>query len=146
MILTYEQLCYTYIDPLFEKRGSNIYIPRDEAFSEAKQVAFSAKTVRSTLHMVIPTLEAAIIDEDLGFPNFTAVDSLFNEGVKLPSLKNDNKGFLKTLLPRLVKAITNTTDNVLRFEAPESMDSEKTNSYAIFGIAIYISVTLSLIN
>ena len=130
-----------------EKRGSNIYIPRDEAFSEAKQVAFSAKTVRSALHIVIPTLETVIIDGDLGFPNFTAVDSLFNEGVKLPSLKNENKGFLKTLLPRLVKAITNTTDDVLRFEAPETMDSEKTNSYicAVFDIAIYFSVTLSLI-
>ncbi|XP_030953245.1 linoleate 13S-lipoxygenase 2-1, chloroplastic-like isoform X1 [Quercus lobata] len=112
-------------DPLSEKRGSNIYIPRDEAFSEAKQVAFSAKTVRSALHIVIPTLETVIIDGDLGFPNFTAVDSLFNEGVKLPSLKNENKGFLKTLLPRLVKAITNTTDDVLRFEAPETMDRDK---------------------
>lgn len=130
-----------------EKRGSNVYIPRDEAFSEAKQVAFSVKTVRSALHLVIPTLETVIIDEDLGFPNFTAVDSLFNEGVKLPSLKNENKGFLKTLLPRLVKAITNTTDDVLRFEAPETVDSEKTNSYiyAIFDIAIYFSITLSLI-
>lgn len=146
MILTYEQLCYAYIDSLSEKRGSKIYIPRDEAFSEAKQVAFSAKTVRSALHIIIPTLEATIIDEDLGFPNFAAVDSLFNEGLKLPSLKNENKGFLKTLLPRLVKAITNTVDDVLRFEAPETMDSEKTNSYAIFGIAIYISISLSLTN
>ena len=130
-----------------EKRGSNIYIPRDEAFLEAKQVAFLAKTVRSALHIVIPTLETVIIDEDLEFPNFTGVDSLFNEGVKLPSLKNENKGFLKTLLPRLVKAITNTTDDVLRFEAPETMDSEKTNSYiyVVFDIAIYFSVTLSLI-
>ncbi|KAM3741062.1 hypothetical protein ACB098_08G147300 [Castanea mollissima] len=112
-------------DPLSEKRGSNIYIPKDETFSEEKQVAFLAKTVRSALHIVIPTLESVVIDEDLGFPNFTAVDSLFNEGVKLPNLKKENKGFLKTLLPRLVKAITNTTDDVLRFEAPKTMDRDK---------------------
>ena len=98
-------MLYIYTDPLSEKRGSNIYIPRDEAFSEAKQVTFLTKIVRSALHIVIPTLETIIINEDLGFPNFTAVDSLFNKGVKLPSLKNENKGFLKTLLRRLVKAI-----------------------------------------
>ena len=95
-------MLYIYIDPLSEKRGSNIYIPRDETFSVAKQVVFSVKTVSSALHIVIPIVETVIIDENLRFSNFTAVDSLFNEGVKLPNLKNENKGFLETLLPRLV--------------------------------------------
>ncbi|KAM4097016.1 hypothetical protein ACJW30_08G149200 [Castanea mollissima] len=108
----YPRRCRTGRPRCDTEKGSNIYIPRDEAFSEAKQVAFLAKTI-------------VIIDEDLGFPNFIAMDSLFNEGVNLPSLKNENKGFLETLLPRLVKAITNTTNNALRFEALETIDRDK---------------------
>ena len=77
---------------------------------------------------MLPSLETAIIGAELGFPNFTAVDSLFNEGVKLPPLKNQNKGLLRTLLPRLVKAIDDTEDDVLRFETPDTMDSEKINT------------------
>jgi lipoxygenase len=78
------------------------------------------------LHAVVPSLETAIIDADLGFPYFTAIDSLFNEGVNLPPLKNQDTQFLRTLLPRLLKALTDSGENVLRFETPETMDSEKT--------------------
>uniref|UniRef100_A0A2N9HGW0 Lipoxygenase n=1 Tax=Fagus sylvatica TaxID=28930 RepID=A0A2N9HGW0_FAGSY len=112
-------------DPLSEKRSGNIYVPRDDKFSEEKELTFSLKTVQSVLHAVLPSLETAIIDAELGFPNFTAVDSLFNEGVKLPPLKNQNKGLLRTLLPRLVKAIDDTEDDVLRFETPDTMDRDK---------------------
>lgn len=110
-----------------EKRsGGTAYVPRDESFSEEKRLTFSAKTIYSVLHAVVPSLQTAIFDSEFGFPNFKAIDSLFNEGVNLPPLENKNKGFLTTLLPRLVKAIANTGEDVLRFETTDTMDSEKT--------------------
>ncbi|XP_062171339.1 linoleate 13S-lipoxygenase 2-1, chloroplastic-like [Alnus glutinosa] len=115
----------TKTDSSSEKRSSSVYVPRDESFSEVKQLTFSAKAVYSVLHAVVPSLETAIIDADLGFPYFTAIDSLFNEGVNLPPLKNQDTQFLRTLLPRLLKALTDTGENVLRFETPETMDRDK---------------------
>lgn len=115
-----------YVDPLSEERSSSVYVPRDECFAEVKQLTFSAKAVYSVLHAVVPSLETAIIDADLGFPYFTAIDSLFNEGINLPPPKNQKKGFFSTLLPRLFKAITDVEDDLLRFETPETMESEKT--------------------
>ncbi|KAL4612097.1 hypothetical protein ACB092_08G174000 [Castanea dentata] len=112
-------------DPLSEQRSTSVYVPRDECFAEVKQLTFSAKTVYSVLHAVLPSLETAIIDADLGFPYFTAIDSLFNEGINLPPLKNQNKGFFSTILPRLFKAITDTGDDLLRFETPETMERDK---------------------
>jgi lipoxygenase len=101
-----------------------VYVPRDECFAEVKQLTFSANSVYSVLHAVVPSIETAIIDADLGFPYFTAIDSLFNEGLNLPPLKNQNKEFLRTLLPRILKAISDSEESILRFETPETMDSE----------------------
>jgi lipoxygenase len=53
------------------------------------------------LHALAPSLETAIFDSELGFPNFTAIDSLFNEGVNLPPFENQKKGFLSTLLLKM---------------------------------------------
>ncbi|GAV69080.1 Lipoxygenase domain-containing protein/PLAT domain-containing protein [Cephalotus follicularis] len=106
-------------DPLSEKRSSSVYVPRDESFADIKGVTFSAKAVYSVLHALLPSLETAIIDSNLGFPYFTAIDSLFNEGVNLPPL--EKQGFLSSLLPRLCKAIVDTSENVLRFETPQTM-------------------------
>ncbi|KAE8039377.1 hypothetical protein FH972_011795 [Carpinus fangiana] len=108
-----------------EKGANSVYVPRDECFAEVKQLTFSANSVYSVLHAVVPSIETAIIDADLGFPYFTAIDSLFNEGLNLPPLKNQNKEFLRTLLPRILKAITDTEENMLRFETPETMDRDK---------------------
>ncbi|KAF3452585.1 hypothetical protein FNV43_RR03018 [Rhamnella rubrinervis] len=109
-------------DPLSESRNGDFYVPRDEAFSEVKQLTFSAKTVYSVLHAVVPSLQTALINSELGFPYFTAIDSLFKEGINLPPLKE--KGFLKNILPRLIKAIDDS-DEILRFETPETMDRDK---------------------
>ncbi|MCF8706214.1 hypothetical protein L3056_10930, partial [Corynebacterium sp. MC-25] len=63
-------------------------------------------------------------DEDLGFPYFTAIDALFTEGVRLPS-EEGQKGFLRAIMPRLVKTIGETGGDVLRFETPETMSRDK---------------------
>ncbi|XP_062015725.1 linoleate 13S-lipoxygenase 2-1, chloroplastic-like [Rosa rugosa] len=113
-------MCET--DRLSEKRSSSTYVPRDEAFSEIKQLTFSAKTVYSVLHAVVPALETAMVDSDLGFPLFTSIDSLYNEGISLPPLKD--QGVLRTMVPRLVNAIASGED-VLRFVPPETMNRDK---------------------
>lgn len=113
-----------YADPQSETRKtSRFYVPRDECFSEIKQLTFSAKTVYSVLRVLVPSLGIVISDRDLGFPYFTAIDSLFTEGVNLPS-EEDQEGFLREIMPRLVKTISKTGGDVLRFETPETMNSE----------------------
>ncbi|GFZ20736.1 lipoxygenase 2 [Actinidia rufa] len=111
-------------DPLSESRSSDIYVPRDEAFSDVKNRTFSAKTVYSVLHAVVPSLETAIVDENLGFPYFTRIDSLFNEGVNIPELKN-NSGFLRNLLPRIIKFVGDAQADLLQFETPAMYEKDK---------------------
>ena len=107
-------------DPLSESRNLiDVYVPRDEVFSDVKLGTFSVKTVKSVLHALVPQIETAIVDPKLGFPYFTAIDSLFDEGVELPK----DAGFFRTLLPRIVKAVDDTKDAVLLFETPEMIDS-----------------------
>ncbi|GFZ20646.1 lipoxygenase 2 [Actinidia rufa] len=110
--------------PLSESRSSDIYVPRDEAFSDVKNRTFSAKTVYSVLHAVVPSLETAIVDENLGFPYFTRIDSLFNEGVNIPELKN-NSGFLRNLLPRIIKFVGDAQADLLQFETPAMYEKDK---------------------
>ncbi|XP_057750499.1 linoleate 13S-lipoxygenase 2-1, chloroplastic-like [Arachis stenosperma] len=111
------------IDPLSEERSSSIYVPRDESFSEVKQLTFSAKTVYSVLHAVVPAVQMAIVDRDLGFELFSHIDDLFHEGIGLPPSKN--KGVLRNMLPRLIKFINETQDDLLRFEPPAPMDRDR---------------------
>lgn len=110
-------------DPLSEQRSSSVYVPRDEAFADVKQLTFSTKTLKSVLHALLPSLETALLDPDLGFPYFTAIDSLYNEGVTLPKPKTG--GFFQTIIPRLVKTITDGEDDLLLFETPEIIDRDK---------------------
>ncbi|KAL7113351.1 hypothetical protein ACP275_04G056100 [Erythranthe tilingii] len=110
-------------DPLSESRSSSVYVPRDEAFSEVKQMTFSAKTVYSVLHALVPSVQTSIIDNDLGFPHFTAIDTLFNEGYELPD--SSTIVSLRNIVPRLVKAISDTGNSALRFETPEFIDRDK---------------------
>ncbi|KAL5766720.1 hypothetical protein ACOSP7_017337 [Xanthoceras sorbifolium] len=110
-------------DPSSETRTSgSFYVPRDETFAEIKQLTFQANTLYCVLHALVPTLETAAVDTNLGFPYFTAIDSLFNEGVNLPPLTQQG---WKTLIPRLVKAVTDTSEDVLRFETPGTVERDK---------------------
>ncbi|KAH7560486.1 hypothetical protein JRO89_XS10G0029800 [Xanthoceras sorbifolium] len=110
-------------DPASERRDDLIfYVPRDESFSGIKTLNFGAKALYSLLHSLIPTLESAIVDRDRGFPYFTAIDTLFNEGVNLPQ---KSKNSLLSVVPRLVKAVKDTGKSILRFEVPHAMERDK---------------------
>lgn len=117
-----------------------MYVPRDEAFSEIKQLTFSAKTVYAVMHAVVPSLGKAIDDIDLGFKLFTSIDSLFHDGIKLPSSK-EQKGLLQAILPRLVNALASGGD-VLRFVPPETMNSKQLDPSILIVCMSYIN-TLS---
>ncbi|CAO2837235.1 unnamed protein product [Amaranthus hypochondriacus] len=112
----------TKTDPNSESRSDSVYVPRDEQFSELKQAQFGYKTVKSVLHAVVPSLETAMVDPEQGFPYFTAIDSLFNEGVHCPGLE---KHGLFDVLPRMVRSVTAFEDKVLRFELPHLFDRDR---------------------
>jgi lipoxygenase len=108
-------------DPSSESKSLINYVPRDEVFSEVKQITFSAKTLKSVLNALLPSIESVFEDPKLGFPYFNAIDSLFDEGVTLPKPKNT--GFLRTVLPRLVKTFREGGDEFLLFDTPDMIDS-----------------------
>ncbi|MGD7217319.1 lipoxygenase family protein, partial [Ralstonia pseudosolanacearum] len=111
----------TKTDPSSEKRSNYVYVPRDEEFSEIKGLAFGAKTVRSVLKAIIPSLETALVDAHLGFPHFTRIDTLYNEGVPIPT----DKGIFKAMIPRLIKMIEEGEESLLLFEPPEIINRDK---------------------
>ncbi|XP_058071102.1 linoleate 13S-lipoxygenase 2-1, chloroplastic-like [Magnolia sinica] len=111
-------------DPESETTG-NAYVPRDEAFSEVKQLNFSVKTVRSVVHALLPSLETVLVDSKLGFQFFTDIDLLFDDGLSLPPPPNEAKGIFKLLLPRLIKTLQEGGEELLRFEPPEMIERDK---------------------
>ncbi|KAL3647621.1 hypothetical protein CASFOL_008589 [Castilleja foliolosa] len=128
-------------DPLSESRSTSVYVPRDEAFSEVKQITFSAKTVYSVLHALVPSVQSTIVDDSLGFPHFTAIDTLFDEGFLLPDIPTT--GFLGNIIPRLVKFVSDKGNSVMRFETPELIDRDK---FAWFRDAEFARQTLAGVN
>lgn len=108
-------------DPLTETRTIlPFYVPADEDFSEIKEINFGARTLYSLLHAVLPTLDSVLTDKEKGFPLFTAIDLLFNEGVNVPP----PEGGLLSVLPRLIKDVKDTTNTVIKFETPETIDRD----------------------
>ncbi|KAI3822896.1 hypothetical protein L1987_10497 [Smallanthus sonchifolius] len=108
-------------DPLTETRTTlPFYIPADEDFSEIKGVNFGARTLYSLLHGVVPSLDSIVTDKDKGFPLFTSIDLLYNQGVNVPPPEN---GIL-TVLPTLIKKAADTTNTVIQFETPEIIDRD----------------------
>ncbi|CAO2044923.1 unnamed protein product [Urochloa humidicola] len=112
-------------DPLTEqrKRTGHNYVPRDEWFSEVKQLTFGATTLRSGLHALLPMLQPMLIKKELRFPHFPAIDDLYSDGIQLPP----QTGFdaIRTVVPRMVKLVEDTTDHVLRFEVPEMVERDR---------------------
>ncbi|KAG0455695.1 hypothetical protein HPP92_023483 [Vanilla planifolia] len=130
-------------DPKSEERSGSFYVPRDEAFAEVKQEQFTIKTLKSALHALLPYINSAD-DDERGFPFFTAIDSLFSEGVSVNLKKNEGWGkrFVNAI-PRIVKAVSDVDDIILRFETPELMDRDK---FAWFSDDEFSRQTLAGIN
>ncbi|KAJ4834856.1 Lipoxygenase 2, chloroplastic [Turnera subulata] len=111
----------TKMDPSSESRSSSVYVPRDEAFSAVKQTSFGVNTVKAVLHSLLPGLEAFLEDPKEGFPNFRSIDSLFKQGIELPTHLVE---LLKSILPWLVRSVRQGSDELLRFDAPELIERD----------------------
>ncbi|KAK1429094.1 hypothetical protein QVD17_11296 [Tagetes erecta] len=99
------------------------YVPRDEDFSEIKQISFGATTLYSVLHVVIPTLESILTDVSKGFSSFMDIGLLYDEAAGDDHMLQLDDGIL-CALPKLVKSIARSTKNVLKFETPRINDRD----------------------
>ena len=106
-------------DPQTETRSVSFYVPRDEEFSEVKRASFITKTADSVLHALIPSLQTSLIDSNLGFPLFSDIDDLYYQGIAIPKLKNQG------LLQRVVKAVSDAKEDLIKFDTPAMFDSKK---------------------
>lgn len=130
----------TSTEPWTESRTTlPFYVPRDEDFSEIKEVSFGARTLYSVLHAVIPTLESVLTDPNKGFSSFTDINLLYDEGIDALPLKHELLG----ALPRLFKGVANTTQSALNFETPRMMDRD---SYSWFRDEEFCRQTLAGVN
>ena len=122
---------FSIADPKTETRSGDNYVPRDEAFSEEKQLQFSVKTLQSVLHAAVPAVQSTLIDPDLGFPSFFVIDKLFEDGVELP--RAEQLGFLAGVLPRLLQKLRDSPgDQVLLFDRPANVKSTSCTLLLVF--------------
>ncbi|KAI3688229.1 hypothetical protein L1987_81940 [Smallanthus sonchifolius] len=107
------------------RTGGIFYVPRDEDFSEIKEISFGATTLYSVLNGIIPMLESALTDSNRGFSLFRDIESLYNDGI---GIDLPNNGLL-SVLTRLLRAITNTAESILQFETPRIKDRDPFSWY-----------------
>lgn len=127
--LPYPRRCRTGRDPsntdkLIESRVEDpnpIYVPRDEAFEEAKQQMLSAGALKALLHNLVPALVASIAPESHDFSSFHDVDNLFKVGLELKQSLQDR---LFNKLP-LVSKIQESSEGLLRYDTPDILTKDK---------------------
>lgn len=97
-----------------------IYVPRDEAFEELKQGAFSAGRLRAVLHNFIPSLIASISADNHDFQGFHHIDNLYKEGLVL------KLGLQEHLIKKLpfVRKIQESSEGLLRYDTPRILSSK----------------------
>lgn len=110
-------------DPSSESRSGSFYVPRDEAFAEVKQVQFTTTTASSGLTALLQFLDTIVLDQNLGFANFSDIDALYKQGFNLPPLNDNTLGLLRSVVPKLIKAVSDT-QQALRFDPPETVSSK----------------------
>ncbi|OEL31848.1 Lipoxygenase 2.1, chloroplastic [Dichanthelium oligosanthes] len=113
--------------------GGDIYVPRDEAFTERKAGAFNTKKVLSGL-AAFTTKQKVPDDKKRSFPSLAAIDALYEDGYKnQPTEQEDNlKGYLQELLEEQVQLfLKGETEKVkedllklLKYQTPEIHDRD----------------------
>ncbi|KAK9725720.1 hypothetical protein RND81_05G164400 [Saponaria officinalis] len=108
-------------EPSSETReSSGFYVPRDETFADSKRITFSTNILDNVLRALVPTLEALLIDANLGFSNFKHINELFHDGVKSSKLKK-----CKSMIESLPDIIFHHTDGFVRFPAPDILERDQ---------------------
>lgn len=111
------------VDPLSETRASgSVYVPRDEQFADIKEFSFGINLLSAVLNALVPSLEAAIVDTNLGFADLTAINELFNQGMDLPKFANQKE--MRTALPNLLEDASDAGKDVLRFKTTDMFESK----------------------
>ncbi|ONL94218.1 lipoxygenase9 [Zea mays] len=103
------------------EKPHRIYVPRDEAFEELKQGAFSSGRLRAVLHTLIPSMIATISAETHSFQGFHHVDNLYKEGLRL---KLGLQEHLFQKIP-LVQKIQESSEGMLRYDTPRILSKDK---------------------
>ncbi|KAL6649324.1 hypothetical protein ACP70R_013548 [Stipagrostis hirtigluma subsp. patula] len=103
------------------EKPHRIYVPRDEAFEELKQGAFSSGRLRAVLHTLIPSMIATISAETHNFQGFHHVDNLYKEGLRL---KLGLQEHLFQKIP-LVQKIQESSEGMLRYDTPSILSRDK---------------------
>ncbi|TKV97885.1 hypothetical protein SEVIR_9G523500v4 [Setaria viridis] len=103
------------------EKPHRIYVPRDEAFEELKQGAFSAGRLRAVLHTLIPSMIATISADTHNFQGFHHVDNLYKEGLRL---KLGLQEHLFQKIP-LVQKIQESSEGMLRYDTPSILSKDK---------------------
>ncbi|XP_062232947.1 lipoxygenase 2.1, chloroplastic-like [Phragmites australis] len=123
-------------DPLSEVRTAKgeIYLPRDEAFSERKDRAFNTKLTLSGLHAFCTSTKTSE-HQNLSFPSLAAIDALFEDGFRNqpPEKEGDLASFFISLIDKelhhLLKGeaaeVVEEIRRVFKFETPEIHDKDK---------------------
>ncbi|KAM7528887.1 hypothetical protein LguiB_032297 [Lonicera macranthoides] len=108
-------------DPSSESRSDEIYLPRDEEFSDVKSQSFQLSKLFAIAHAILPSfVEMSSTDKE--FPYFTKIDTLFAEGI---NLKVKTKLDLRDILPSFIKKIVNAGEYLFRFEIPKLMARDR---------------------
>ncbi|XP_010257421.1 PREDICTED: linoleate 13S-lipoxygenase 2-1, chloroplastic-like [Nelumbo nucifera] len=105
-------------DALSEKRSSDIYVPRDEQFSQVKSAEFTSVTVSSALNVLLPLIKGVLVDTSLGFPSFEAINSLFDQGMPIPTLEQ-HQPLLESAVSTVANVVTCGGADLLHFDTPE---------------------------
>ncbi|XP_042506876.1 linoleate 13S-lipoxygenase 3-1, chloroplastic-like [Macadamia integrifolia] len=101
-----------------------IYVPRDEAFEEAKLETLSDGNLKAILHNLIPSIMASLSADNHDFKGFSDVDSLYKEGLLLKVGLHDQ--LLKKLpLPKVVRSIQESSQGLLRYDTPGILTKDK---------------------
>ncbi|KAL8129311.1 hypothetical protein V2J09_018466 [Rumex salicifolius] len=112
------------VDQKSESRGNGLfYVPRDEQFADIKALSFGINTLAAVLNALIPSLEAAIVDPEIGFPDFTAINELFSLGVDLPKFKDQKE--MRSLLPNLLKDTKDAGKDILCFKTTDMFERDE---------------------
>ncbi|TVU08175.1 hypothetical protein EJB05_41566 [Eragrostis curvula] len=125
-------------DPASESRTKDpqdIYVPRDEAFSERKQLAFDTKKTLAGLHALIGGKKNEH-HKELSFPSLAAIDSIYEDGfMNMPPPKEGGGVMdfafkvIRTELVNLLRgdlaAMKDEIDKIFKFETPEIHNKDK---------------------
>ncbi|CAN6216308.1 unnamed protein product [Urochloa humidicola] len=110
---------FTKNDSLSEKRSSEaFYVPRDEAFTERKNLTFITKYGLEALNVFVRTNRTKE-HKSLSFPSLASIDAMFKDGFRNQP-ENDGLGLLRSFMHELEKL-----RHPCKFETPEIHDKDK---------------------